>query len=487
MKRYFVLLFSLFLFIEVIDSLEIKETPTSTDTPNIVLILMDDMGYGDLNCYGASLYKTPNLDKMAASGMRFTNFLAAHPVCSASRAGILTGCYPNRVGIRGALMPDAKVGLNPSEETLAEVLKKRNYKTCAIGKWHLGHQSQFLPLQHGFDEYLGLPYSNDMWPVDYDGKPAASGTKKSHHPALPLIEGNEVIKEIKTLDDQAQLTTIYTEKAVKFITENKDRAFFLYLAHTMPHVPLAVSSKFEGKSQHGLFGDVMMEIDWSLGEIFKALEKNGVDKNTLIIFTSDNGPWLNYGNHAGSAGGLREGKHSTFEGGQRVPCLMWWSGNIGRGTICNELVSAIDLLPTLAAVSKAPLPEKMIDGVNILPLLLGDRNVTPRSTFLYYHQENSLEAVRKDHWKLVFAHGGITYEGFKPGMDGVPGPVNWNFQFNEGLYDLRRDPGERYNLSEYYPEIVTELKNIANKARKDLGDDIQNVKGQNLREPCRAE
>jgi arylsulfatase len=474
------LLFLLFAAIEACDS-------PKAEVPNVILILVDDMGYGDLSCYGASLYKTPNLDKMAARGMRFTNFLAANPVCSASRAGLLTGCYPNRVGIRGALMPDAKVGLNPSEETLAEVLKKRDYRTCAVGKWHLGRQEQFLPLQHGFDEYLGLPYSNDMWPMDFDGKPAAPDKSKARHPHLPLIAGNEVIREIKTLDDQAQLTTMYTEKAATFIKENRDHPFFIYLAHSMPHVPLAVSSKFKGKSQQGLYGDVMMEIDWSLGEILKALKKNGLDKNTLIIFTSDNGPWLNFGNHAGSAGGLREGKRTTFEGGQRVPCLMQWPEQIAPGTICNRLVSAIDLLPTLAEISGAPLPEQKIDGVSILPLLQGDQGINPRNTFLYYMKGNDLEAVRKDNWKLVFAHKGLSYEGFKPGEDGFSGAVNKDYPFEKALYDLRRDPGERYNLLKYYPEIVTELENIANGARSDLGDNLQQIPGQNLREPGRVE
>jgi arylsulfatase len=426
---------------------------------------------------------------MAAQGLRFTSFLAAQAVCSASRAGILTGCYPNRVGISGALSPLSKIGLNPSEETIAEVVKKRNYKTCAIGKWHLGDHLEFLPLQQGFDEYFGLPYSNDMWPVYYDGTrniPAAYSRKLSY-PELPLIEGNKKIKEIKTLDDQAQLTTLYTERAVKFITENKDRPFFLYLAHTMVHVPLAVSDKFKGKSEQGLFGDVMMEIDWSVGEIFKALDQNGLDKNTLVIFTSDNGPWLNFGNHAGSTGGLREGKGNSFEGGQREPCMMWWPGHIAPGTICNKLASTIDLLPTIAAITHAPLPEKKIDGVNILPLLLGDQTATPRETFLYYYRKNSLEAVRKGTWKLVFAHPGRTYVGFKPGFDGMPGPTNENFSFEEALYDLRRDPGERYDVKEYYPEIVAELKKIADLARTDLGDDLQNMPGENRRDPGKAE
>jgi arylsulfatase len=458
--------------------------PKATN-PNIILIFCDDLGYGDLSCYGATQYKTPNLDKMASQGVRFTSFLSAQAVCSASRAGIMTGCYPNRVGISGALMPDAKIGLNPNEETIAEVLKKQKYKTVAIGKWHLGYQHEFLPLQQGFDEYLGLPYSNDMWPVNYDGKPAAENSNKARYPMLPLIDGNEKVREIRTLDDQSELTTLYTERAVRFINTHKGNPFFLYLAHSMPHVPLAVSSKFKGKSQQGLYGDVIMEIDWSVGEIMKTLEKNGLEKNTLVIFTSDNGPWMNFGNHAGSNGGLREGKGASFEGGQREPCIMRWPGHIPEGTICNKLASTIDILPTLAVLTNSPLPEKKIDGVNILPLLLGDENANPRESFLYYYRKNSLEAVRKGDWKLVFAHPGRTYIGFKPGSDGFPGDVNENFQFDEGLYDLRRDPGERFDVKEYYPEVVAELKKLADVAREDLGDDIQKMEGKNRREPGR--
>ena len=460
-------------------------TTEKKQTPNIVLIFIDDLGYGDLSCYGATQYKTPNLDRMASQGMRFTSFMSAQAVCSASRAGIMTGCYPNRVGITGALFPDSKIGLNPDEEIIPEVLKKRGYKSAAVGKWHLGHLPEFLPQQQGFDEYLGIPYSNDMWPVNHDGTPILATDKnwKFSFPALPLIEGNKEIRQFHTLEDQSEITTIYTERAVRFITENKKQPFFLYLAHSMPHIPLAVSSKFKGKSEQGLYGDVVMEIDWSVGEVLKALEKNGLDKNTLVIFTSDNGPWQNFGNHAGSTGGLREAKGSSFEGGQREPCIMRWPGHIPEGVVCNKLSSTIDLLPTFAAITHAPLPEKKIDGVNILPLLLGDENANPRETFLYYYRKNSLEGVRKGNWKLVFAHPGRTYLGFKPGVDGLPGKTNENFQFEEGLYDLRRDPGERYDVKEYYPEIVAELKKLADEARLDLGDDIQNMEGKFRREP----
>ncbi|MEI6276075.1 MAG: sulfatase [Prolixibacteraceae bacterium] len=452
---------------------------------NIIVVFIDDMGYGDLGCYGATGYTTPNLDKMASQGIRFTNFVSAQAVCSASRAGIMTGCYPNRVGISGALNPDSKIGLNPNEETIPEILKQQHYKTAAIGKWHLGHLKEFLPMQQGFDEYLGLPYSNDMWPVNYDGTPITKESKgrKYGYPPLPLIEGNEKIREMKTFDDQSELTTMYTERAVKFINRNKKEPFFLYLAHSMCHVPLAVSSKFKGKSQQGLFGDVIMEIDWSVGEIMKALDENGLTKHTLVIFTADNGPWLNFGNHAGSAGGLREGKGASFEGGQRVPCIMKWPGHIPEGAICNKLASTIDLLPTLAAITLSDLPKKKIDGVNILPLMLGDVNANPRETFLYYYRKNSLEGIRKGNWKLVFTHPGRTYHGFEPGKDGFPGGTNENFPFEEGLYDLRRDPGEQYDVKAFHPEIVAELKKLADEAREDLGDDLTGNPGKNRREP----
>lgn len=454
-------------------------------TPNFIIIHLDDMGYGDLGITGASGYQTPQLDRMAREGIFFTRYYSPQAVCSASRAGLLTGCYPNRVGISGALMPDAKTGLDPSEETIADVLKKRDYKTIAIGKWHLGHHREFLPLQQGFDEYLGLPYSNDMWPVNFDGTPATreNNPRKLTYPVLPLIHNNDLFKEIKTLDDQSELTTIYTEKAVNFIRENKRNSFFVYLAHSMPHVPLAVSDKFKGKSRQGMYGDVMMEIDWSVGEILKALDENKLASNTLVIFTSDNGPWLNFGNHAGTTGGLREGKGTSFEGGQRVPCLMRWKGVIQEGVVCSRLVSAIDLLPTLAAIAVAPLPEKKIDGVSLLPLLKGDFSANPRTSFLYYYRKNSLEAVTDGDWKLVLPHPGRTYEGFAPGKDGFPGGANENFNFPGGLYDLRRDPGERYNVMETYPDIVLRLQELVRQAREDLGDDITGNPGRNRRPP----
>jgi len=461
-----------------------KTATFNQSTPNIVLIFMDDMGYGDIGRTGANQYQTPNIDRLASQGVQFTWFYSAQAVCSASRAGLMTGCYPNRIGISGALMPWAKNGINPEETTIAEMLKTKGYHTSIIGKWHLGHLREFLPLQNGFDEYYGIPYSNDMWPVDFDGVPFSikdTSNYKMKYPVLPLIEGNEKVGEVQDLAGQDKLTTVYTERAVSFINKHKTEPFFLYLPHSMVHIPLGVSDKFRGKSKQGLYGDVMMEVDWSVGEIMKALEKNGIEKNTLVIFTSDNGPWLNFGNHAGSTGGLREGKGTSWEGGQRVPCIMRWPGVIPAGEVNNKLASTIDILPTLAAITGASLPEKKIDGVSILPLLIGDKTASPRREFYYYYQQNTLEAVQRDYWKLVVPHKGISYVGVAPGMDGWPGKtVSIEIKSNE-LYDLRRDPGENYNVAEYYPEIVKELSVIADNARADLGDDMTKSPGLNRR------
>ncbi len=438
-------------------------------TPNVVIILLDDMGYGDLTVTGASGYKTPNIDRLCVEGMRFTHYYSPQAVSSASRAGLLTGCYPNRIGFSGALGPSSKVGIAQSEETIAELLKKKGYACAAVGKWHLGDHPQFLPTHHGFDEYYGLPYSNDMWPF-HPQNPKA-------YPPLPMIEGDRVVNPEVTAADQAQLTTQYTERAVRFIEKNKNKPFFLYLAHSMPHVPLFVSDKFKRESEQGMYGDVMMEIDWSVGEVMKALQKNGLDKNTLVIFTSDNGPWINYGNHAGSTGGLREAKGAIFEGGQRVPCMMRWPAKVPAGVVCNKLASSIDLLPTIVCLCGAPQPALKIDGVDISALMMGDEKAEPRTYFLYYYHKNSLEAVRNDHFKLVLPHTGRTYGGFLPGNDGQPGPVNERNQESLALYDLRRDPGERYDVQKQYPEVMAELMKVVEAARLDLGDDLTGNEG----------
>jgi arylsulfatase len=451
--------------------------------PDIVLIYMDDMGYGDVDAYGGIDYVTPHIDRLASQGMRFTNFYSAQPICSASRAAILTGCYPNRIGLHGALFPGSTIGLSDQEETIAGMLKKRGYYTGIIGKWHLGDAVKFLPLQHGFDYFFGLPYSNDMWPVNYDGKPFRDTTKwRGRMPPLPLIEGNKPVRYIRTLNDQDMLTTWYTQKAVAFIDKHKDGPFFLYLAHSMVHVPLGVSAKFRGKSSQGLFGDVMMEIDWSVGQVMTALKKDGLQDNTLVIFTADNGPWLIFGNHAGSAGGLREGKGTTWDGGQKEPAVMRWPGVIPAGTVCNQLAANIDILPTLAAVTGAPLPRHKIDGVNILPLLKGDGKASPRDHLFYYYGKNNLEAVREGRWKLVLPHHYQSVSGEAPGKDGWPGKSHKD-STGLALYDLRRDPGERYDVKEENPAVVKRLQALVEQAREDLGDDLTHRPGKGRRPP----
>ncbi|MFN8239568.1 MAG: sulfatase [Bacteroidales bacterium] len=468
----------------VLPSYSQKLQGDAREKPNIVLILMDDMGYGDIGRTGANQYQTPNLNRLASQGMQFTWYYCPQAVSSASRAGLLTGCYPNRIGISGALMPWAQVGINPAETTIAEMLKSVGYHTGIIGKWHLGHQREFLPLQNGFDEYYGLPYSNDMWPVDFDGVPIHlkdTNSVKMKYPVLPIIEGNEKAGEVRTLADQDKLTDEYTRRAVSFIENHKNKPFFLYLPHSMVHIPLGVSPSFRGKSKQGLYGDVMMEVDWSVGEVLSTLKRLGIDKNTLVIFTSDNGPWLNFGNHAGTTGGLREGKGSSWEGGQRVPCIMRWPGVIPEGEVCNKLASSIDILPTLAEITGAQLPAVKIDGVSILTLMKGQSDAEPRHEFLYYYQQNALEAVQLDYWKLVLPHTGQTYRGFKPGAGGWPGPTGREKIEKPQLYDLRRDPGEWYDVSQWYPEKVRELETVASKAREDLGDDLTGKPGMNRR------
>jgi arylsulfatase A-like enzyme len=442
--------------------------------PNVVIIFMDDMGYGDPGCYNGMLYQTPNIDRLAAQGMRFTSFYAAQAVCSASRAGLLTACYPNRVGISGALMPWSPIALNPKEETIASSLKQSGYKTGMVGKWHLGSKPPYLPLHYGFDEYFGLPYSNDMWPVDFAGKPITdTSNARGKFPPLKILEGDKPVKDINTLEDQGMLTKLYTERATEFIRKNKKHPFFLYFAQSMVHVPIAASPEFRGKSKEGLFGDVMMEVDWSVGQIMKTLDESGLTKNTIVIFTSDNGPWITFGNHAGNTAGLREGKGTSWEGGQREPCIIRWPSHIQAGTVCNKLASTIDLFPTLAKICGAPLPKEKIDGVDILPLWMNEKDANPRDEFVYYYRRNSLEAIRKGEWKLVFPH---SYPAVKDsvGRNGYPGKsVNTNAEL--ALYNLRTDPGEDRDVKSANPGIVKELQLLADKYRRSLGDELLNI------------
>ncbi|HSO85300.1 MAG TPA: sulfatase [Draconibacterium sp.] len=461
---------------------KIKQQDKSVNPPNFVLVFIDDMGYGDAGCYGATGYQTPNIDKMASQGMRFTNFYSAQPVCSASRAGLLTGCYPNRIGISGALFPTDTVGINPNETTIAEMLKEKGYATAIFGKWHLGHHKEFLPMQNGFDEYVGLPYSNDMWPLDDVGNPLTAENRRNSFPPLPLMNGNEPSEFITDLKGQDKLTTLYTEKAVDFINRNAGKPFFLYVPHTMGHVPLGVSDKFRGKSEQGFYGDVMMEIDWSVGEIEKALQANEIADNTVFIFTTDNGPWLNYGNHAGSAGGLREGKTTSWEGGQRVPFIIKWPGKTPPGTICNQLGCAVDILPSFAKIAGAELPELKIDGTDITELWKGNPDAHPRESILFYYGKNNLNALRKGNWKLVLPHTWASYDS-KPGIDGHGGPrINKNVEKPQ-LYNMMRDPGEQFNVIEYYPEKAAEIMMLVEEARTELGDlNVEIEKGAGSRE-----
>lgn len=489
MKRFLMLIVPGSLMLIPLTSYRLNTEPVipGSDKPNVILILMDDMGYGDLGCYGGFPYKTPNINKLAADGMRFTNFYAAQATCSASRSAFLTGCYPNRIGVSGAFSPTSGIALNPEEQTIARLLKDGGYKTGMLGKWHLGQKAPFLPLSYGFDEFTGLPYSHDYWPVDYNGKPLDNTTARGKWPVLRLIEGNTPTKTIATLDDAATLTGMYTQKAVSFIQKNKSNPFFLYLAHPMPHVPLAASAKFKGQSGAGLFGDVMEEIDWSVGEIMKTLRANGLEKNTIVIFTSDNGPWLTYGNHAGNTGGFREGKGTAWEGGVRVPFIVRWPNQIEAGSICNNMAASMDLLPTLMNICGAKQPRNKIDGVNILPLLKQTPNANPRNEFVYYYDRCSLKGVRKGQWVLTFPCVSQTYKkATAVANDGWPGRYASD-SVRLALYDLRTDPGETLDVKEKYPEIVKQLSEIADKYRKTIGDDLTNQKGTEVRPAAKVD
>jgi arylsulfatase len=350
-----------------------------------------------------------------------------------------------------------------------------------IGKWHLGSKAPYLPTHYGFDEYLGLPYSNDMWPVNYDGKPVTdTADAKSKYPPLPLLEGDKPVRYIKTLEDQGELTGIYTDRATAFIRKNKNNPFFLYMAHSMVHVPIAASPKFRGKSQSGLFGDVMMEVDWSVGEIMRTLRENALDRNTLVIFTSDNGPWLRFGNHAGNTAGLREGKGTSWEGGQREPFIVRWPGKVPAGKVCNKTAATMDILPTIAKICGARLPDAKIDGVDILPLFMNDPAANPRDEMAYYYRRNNLEAVRMGKWKLMLPHNGLTYKTHVPGHDGFPSPTS-NENVTLALFDLSTDPGETLDVKSEHADVVERLQKLADKYRQDLGDDITNRQGANVR------
>ena len=426
------------------------------------------MGYADIGPFGAEGYQTPHLDRMAREGTRFTDFYVGRSFCTPSRAALMTGCIPTRVGIGGNFGPASKTGLSPDEVTIPEVLKQKNYATAMFGKWHLGHRPKFLPTNQGFDVYFGLPYSNDMWPFHPEQG------RRYNFPDLPLYEGTKVINPKVTPADQVHLTTKYTERAVKFIENHVDDPFFIYLPHAQPHVPLFVSKKYEGTTRRGLYGDVISEIDWSVGQILDALQRTKIDHRTCVVFTSDNGPWLLYGDHAGLAGPLREGKGTNFEGGFRVPCVMRWPGKIPAGGVCREVCGTIDLLPTFAKLAGAALSEHKIDGKNIAPLMKGAAgSKSPHEHFFHYDGGNRLAAVRSGKWKLMFPQG---YNSPEPGTGGLPGKrVSKRIELS--LFNLETDIGETRNLADEFPDVITRLQAAAAEMRKDLGDGKQTGPG----------
>lgn len=442
--------------------------------PNVIIIFTDDQGYEDVGVFGSPDIKTPHLDKMADEGLKLTSFYAAQAVCSASRAGLLTGSYPNRVGINGALMPHSKIGLNPSETTIAGMLKPQGYKTALFGKWHLGDHPDFMPTKQGFDEYYGIPYSNDMWPLH-----PQQGQDFNFGP-LPLYENENIID---TLTDQSFLTASLTEKSVAFIEKNKDQPFFLYLAHPQPHVPLFVSDKFKGKSRQGLYGDVIMEIDWSVGQIMEALKRTGLDENTLVIFTSDNGPWLSYGDHSGSAYPLREGKGTALEGGQRVPCIIRFPDRLDAGRILDVPMMTIDILPTIAALTGAELPEKTIDGKNIWPILTGESEESPHEAYFFYYKVNELHGVRYGDWKMYFPHTYRSLNGRGGGRNNIPVEYEILSMDEIELYNLSSDISETKNVAAENPEVVDEIKKLAEEMRLELGDKLMGMEGKGNRQP----
>lgn len=418
-----------------------NKAPAADRPPNVVIVFTDDQGYGDLSCYGNPTIHTPHIDKMASQGMKLTQFYVASPVCSPSRAALLTGAYPKRINMhKHVIFPQYDYGMHTDEHTIADMLKAQGYATGMFGKWHLGHRPGLLPTDQGFDEYFGIPYSNDMSTLHRDKEQ----TRYKYN--LPLIRGNKVVE---WEPDQRLFTKQFTEAAVDFIGKNKDKPFFVYLPHPMPHIPLYASKDFRGTSKRGLYGDVIEEIDWSVGQVLKALKDNGIDDNTIVIFSSDNGHWARFKEDGGTAGPLRGSKGTNWEGGQRVPCVIRWPGNVPAGAVCRELTRSIDLLPTLAQITGGELSDKKIDGGSIKGLLLGEKGAKPASdTFIYYTARGELAGIRKGSMKLLFA-----------GNDAKGGPF---------LYNVEIDISEEWNLAKKQPELVTELKALAIKLDQEI-------------------
>jgi len=417
---------------------ELATATTSAKKPNFVVIFCDDLGYGDIGSYGHPTIRTPNLDRMAAEGQKWTNFYAAASVCTPSRAALLTGRLPIRSGMcsdkRRVLFPNSAGGLPESEVTIAEALKGEGYATACVGKWHLGHLPQYLPTRHGFDSYFGIPYSNDMRPT-------------------PLLENEKTIEEPA---DQTTITKRYTEKAVAFIEKNKSKPFFLYFAHTFPHVPLFASKAFKGKSPRGLYGDVVEELDWSVGRILDTLRRLRLAENTLVLFTSDNGPWLTMKLNGGSAGLLREGKGCTFDGGMREPFIAWWPGRIKSGRTIQDMGSTLDFLPTILSLAGAEAPtDRVLDGVDISPALLG-KGPSGRDVMFFYRGAK-LYAVRKGPYKAHY----ITKPAYGKGQETRHNPPL--------LYHLDHDPSEKFNIAQKNPEIIAQI-------RKEVAFHLANLK-----------
>ena len=458
--------------------------------PNVILIVADDMGYADMSCQGATRFKTPNLDRMAAQGMRFTSFYVAQAVCTASRAALLTGCYPNRIGMQGALNHTSRDGIHEDEWLLPEMFRERGYATGCVGKWHLGTTAKFHPMRHGFDEWLGIPYSNDN--SKYHPSLAAE------MPPLPLYDG-EKVAELNP--DQSQFTKRFTERAIDFIERNAARPFFLYLPHVMPHVPIFASEEFKGRSGTGLYGDVIEELDSSVGEVLATLTRLKLDEQTLVIFISDNGPFLSYGEHAGSATPFREGKLTAFEGGVRVPCVVRWPGKVPAGRVSDVPFVAMDWLPTLTELAGGKSPTLKTDGLSMKRLLLGEQGAQPPHEAIFFYSGTELHAVRSGDWKLHFPHPYITVAG-EPGRGGKPSnfgkltptsitqsgvagiATRHGYRVEDlplSLFNLSNDPGEQRNVAAEHPDIVERLSALAEPIRNDLGDALRREAGTGVR------
>lgn len=457
--------------------------------PNVILIVADDLGIADVGMKVKDVSITPRLDRMASEGRRFTSFYVSQAVCTASRASLMSGCYANRVGLQGALNHTSPNGIHPDEHLMPEMFKDAGYATAAYGKWHLGTVIAFHAMQNGFDEFLGIPYSND---------------NSKYHPTirdmppLPFYDG---MKVVETDPDQALFTRRTTDRALDFISRNKDKPFFLYLPHVMPHVPVFASKDFEGSTGGGLYADVIRELDNSVGKLLDKVDELGLAKDTLIIFTSDNGPFLSYGDRAGSAKPYREGKLTTFEGGVRVPCIMRWQGTVPAGTESDEPVMTIDLLPSFVEMIQGKAPTLKIDGRNILPLIKGEPEASTPHEALFFYAGTELQSVRSGKWKLHFAHRYLTVNGppgnggkpanhanMKPesieksGLDGIASRHGYKVeQLPLSLFDLEADPAESINVADQHPDVVKRLSELAVPVRQDLGDSITGITGSGVR------